>query len=283
MKNQDLTIISVTYNSKEIISQFLKDIYQKFEIIIVDNASKDGTADFVRDNFPEVKIIKSEKNLGYGRGANLGLQSLSTDYAFLLNPDIISDEAAIINLLEVAKNTKNLGVLAPATDENEYIKSENFIAEKTNWVVGATMLFKMENLKKIGFFDENIFLYYEETDLCKRIEKAGFEILICKNILLKHLVGKSSTPNPKIEYLKYWHSSWSKFYFYKKHLSLQNFRKKSLSLSFSYLLKYLLYIISFNKLKAIKYKARLAGGINFLLGAKAFDEAGNPRGLNSNN
>ncbi len=277
MKNPNLTIISVTYNSKQVISQFLKNIADDFNIIVVDNASKDGTADFIKENYPQVKLIRPDVNIGYGRAANVALQKTTTDFCFLLNPDIIADTGEILRLLEQAKLQPNLGVISPATSKDEFDPSKT-LPEKTEWVVGATMLFNMKNLRRIGFFDENIFLYYEETDLCKRMLKAGFDILICKNIYLEHLVGKSSSPNPKIEYLKYWHSGWSKLYFNKKHLAKNEYLKKTFSQTFMYLLKFIIYSLMLNN-KKTKYKARLAGSIAYLTSKKAFDKNGNPRGI----
>lgn len=277
MKNPDLTIISVTYNSKQVISQFLKNISDDFNIIIADNASKDGTADFIKGNYIQVEVVELPQNTGYGRAANVALNKVTTDFCFLLNPDIIADTGEILKLLEQAKQQPNLGVISPATSKDEFDASKTS-PEKVTWVVGATMLFNMKNLKQIGFFDENIFLYYEETDLCKRMLKAGFDILICKNIYLEHLVGKSSAPNPKIEYLKYWHSGWSKLYFNKKYLAKNEYLKKTFSQTFMYLLKFIIYSLMLNN-KKTKYKARLAGSIAFLIGKKAFDENGNPRGI----
>ncbi len=278
MLNKELTIIAVTYNSASLIRQFLKEVAGKFEVIVVDNASRDDTCSII-ESFHEVKLIRSPVNIGYGRAANLALREVKTDYSFLLNPDIITDYVEIIKLLEVAKAHQKSCVIAPATDKAIYDRTSMQSIELAEWVVGAAMLFNMKNLSSVGFFDEEIFLYYEETDLCKRILKSGQNILLCRSVLLEHLVGKSSAVSTRTEYLKSWHAGWSKLYYFKKHFSGSRYLAKKLSVIFKYLSKFIVYSLIFNRDKSLKYKARILGVMSFVFGRKAFDKNGNPRGI----
>lgn len=273
-----VSIILVSYNSQDIILQSLKDLVKDsgVEVILVDNASSDDTCEKVETNFPSVKIIKSNQNLGYGRAMNLGIKSaIKSDYIMILNPDVITKIEDVIKLRDIAEGLDNLGCIAPEINSKENILES---IEEVKWVSGAAIMFKREVFETIGYFDENIFLYYEEDDLLKRISNARFRIFKTREVLMPHLVGKSSSYNPKIEYLKYWHSSWSKFYFVKKHDS-KKFYFISVTCFFKNLLKYLLYVVSFNAKKKVKYLARVAGQIAFLSGKQAFNEDGEPRGL----
>ena len=274
---KELEIIIVTYNSKEIIGSSLSEFCNsdKYDVIVVDNASTDGTAEYIIQNFPQVRLIRNSINQGYGRACNVGFKNSNAPYTLLLNPDVITNEANILKLLHTAKTLNNSVISAPVVDKEEHIEGSLVITEDVEWVVGAAMLFNMKLLREIGLFDENIFLYYEETDLCKRALSAGYKITKCKNILMNHLVGKSSIQNTKTEYLKYWHSAWSKFYYNRKHF--KNHKAKNLKLVFKYALKKVIY--SFANKNKLKYNARFAGAIAFIKGKPAFSESGKPNGL----
>lgn len=272
---KELTIIIVTYNSKEAIDKCLNGIVsENFDILIVDNASSDGGLEFLQQKYNDVRVINSGKNLGYGRAANIGFKAATTEYALLMNPDVTTSKEAILELLKTAKENKNSAICAPRTYKDRISKIEN-----VDWVSGAVMLFDMKKLKDIGLFDENIFLFYEETDICKRTKNLGYDIMLFNDIYFDHMVGKSSGFSEKISYLKYWHGAWSRFYFNKKHLSQANFFKKSLSYILKFILKYFMYMFLNNKEKKVKYKASINGAMAFLTGEKAFDTNGNPKGI----
>ena len=272
-----ISIIFVTYNSKDIIAQSLKGLagMQGAEIILVDNASKDVTCELVREQFPSVKIIENDKNLGYGRAVNQAIKIAEGDKVLILNPDVTTNIEDVNQLVNDADKVENPGCIAPLTDENAEI-SDKF--ENVEWVSGAAMMMPKNIFDEVGYFDENIFLYYEETDLLKRICDQGYNIYLDNAVKMPHLVGKSSAYNKKTEYLKYWHSGWSKFYYIKKHYP-KRFFVKSLGALIKNSFKYVIYLISFKPDKRLKYSARFSGLLAFLTGKKAFDKAGNPRGL----
>lgn len=274
---KELEIIIVTYNSKEIIGSSLAEFCNsgKYDIIVVDNASTDGTAEYIIQNFPSVKLIRNTTNQGYGRACNVGFKNSSAPYTLLLNPDVITTEENIIKLFHTARTLNDSVIVAPVVDKEDYIEGSLAITEDVEWVVGAIMLFNMKLLREVGFFDENIFLFYEETDLCKRVLESGYKITSCRNILMHHLCGKSSGSSTKTEYLKYWHSAWSKCYYNKKHF--ENYKFKNSRLFIKYLIKKIIY--SFSGKGKLKYNARLAGTIAFLKGRPAFNENGKPNGL----
>lgn len=273
---KDLTIIIVTYNSKNIITDCLNGIIDSsFRIILVDNASSDETVKVVLSNFPSVEIIKSDKNLGYGKAANLAFRQTKTRYCLLMNPDVITTSETIKYLFEKSINFGNAGIFAPRLRKDNYDKSKEY--EFKDWVSGAMMLIDMEKLNQVGFFDENIFLFFEETDLCKRFLLKGYKIIMFNDIYVRHLTGKSSSINEKILYMKYWHFAWSRFYFNKKYKSSVGFTRSSISYLSKFLLKFLFYSLSDNFEKKIKYKASISASISFLLGTKAFNKTGCPK------
>lgn len=273
--SQKLSIVIVTYNSEAIIKDCLADIHncKNFEVIIVDNNSQDNTVAIVRDNFPDVRIIKNAHNIGYGRACNIGIKAAhSNNFTMIMNPDVLTNERAITTLLQEAQNIKEDCCIAPViTTEKpnqEVIISEK--NEKKNWISGAVILFSNKIFKKIGYFDENIFLFYEENDLLERIKNAGFAIYLCHKVMMQHLCGKSSGNSKSINYLKYWHMGWSRGYFNKKHKK-ENILQTLLTITKN-IFKLVLYNLAFNKKKRLKYKALLSGQFAFIKGVKAFNE-----------
>ncbi|MFC1467967.1 glycosyltransferase family 2 protein [Verrucomicrobiota bacterium] len=268
-----LTIIIISYNSAGIINQCQKELLlsDRFQIVCVDNASPDGSGNKLRDQFPDVDVISLDKNIGYGRAANVGLRKADTPYALLLNPDLVTSPEDIQQLLEYAENdTSNTAIWGPASLKKDFTGEP---PQSVKWVSGCAMLFDVEKIRKVGLFDENIFLFSEETDLCERTIAAGYEIKLCKDIYFDHLVGQASTPNPHVEYMKWWHFGWSQCYRMTKngHCTwIRNPRRK--------LLTYRMHsFTSSSPEKRMKWKAKADGASAFIRGDKAFDEQGRPK------
>ncbi len=276
---KELTVIIVTFNSKEVIGKCLEGIIApNLKIVVVDNASSDGTADFIRQKFSQVEVFSSPHNVGFGAGCNIGLRQLDTKYGMLLNPDVITSSGAIEELLAKYKNFEFPLILAPRTrKDKKYDVATEY--EEQEWVSGSVMLFSSELIYEVGYFDENIFLFSEEIDLCKRARDKGYKILLCNSVFMDHLVGKSSGFNPKIDHMKYWHMGWSRQYYSDKHDNIVRFFLNVIFQIAKYSLKLLLNMISGNKTKIIKYKGLLTGSVSYLIGLRAFNAEGKPRGL----
>lgn len=275
VSNDRLTIAVVSYNSAEVISRCMDDLMRgvEFPVIIVDNASSDASAEKLATRYPNVRVIRSERNLGYGRAANLAFAKATTPYVLLLNPDLYATEEAIRKLLSDAIALAPEAVLvAPAVAEKDYMRKG--LVDK-DWVIGAAMMFNVEQLKMVGYFDENIFLFAEETDLCFRIRQAGMRIVLDTDVFMAHLYRQSSAPDPRIEDLKNWHFAWSRAYYYTKH-GLAVGKKHPLRLAARYFSKYLL---AFKSEKRALYKARMRGALAFIRGEKAFLPDGTPQCL----
>ncbi len=268
-----LTVIFVTFNSQAVILNSLAKLVgdPSFRIIVVDNNSSDGTPALIRQRFPSVEVIEQPQNLGYGRAANVALRETDTDYALLLNADIITTLADIKKLLLHAVNdTADTAIWAPTTDIREFADAPPIMV---TWVSGSAMLFDKEKIRQIGLFDENIFLFAEETDLCERTVKAGHSIKLCRDVFFRHLSGQSCPPSEKTEYLRWWHFGWSQCY-----RIVKNGHNKIYRNPYTKYLGYLIHsFTATSKTKRMKWKAKSAGALAYIRGEKAFRPDGSPQ------
>lgn len=271
----DLTVAIVSYNSGRVISAGLSSVMltDKFSVVVVDNNSPDGSAEYLKEEYPTASVIKLDQNLGYGRAANVALSGATTRFILLLNPDIeVSDEDIADFYHRTIQLERAAVVFAPATSLNEYTQTG---WHEVPFVLGAVMLFDMQQLQSHGFFDEQYFLFYEEKDLCFRIVLEGGEILRLSDIYFQHSKGTSSGSTPAVTYLKQWHVGWSSAYYLKKH----GLNKGRFNLSVMYVRYLLKRLFSLSSVKRNKYTARLGGLTAFMWGKRAFDRNGCPRRL----
>jgi len=275
----DLTIVSVSYNSAEIFLSSWENFLEttKLKVIIVDNASTDNSGKALTRFTPDHQVLQMDRNIGYGRAANAGIMHCRSRYALLLNPDLSISEESIAQLYESAVNDGgNTAIWAPALTSNDCADSP---AVAVDTVCGAAMLFDLHKMKQVGLFDENIFLYSEETDLCYRTLSRGYLIKLCPRIFIQHAVDGSSGHQPSLIYMKSWHFGWSRCYFLDKH-SLNSAKYNPQRMYRDYKLKS---YISLGKIKRLQYKGKGAGVRAFMRGEKAFLPDGNPQMSSMNN
>lgn len=267
-----LSIIIISYNSAMVLIRHLEKLIDtgRYPVIIVDNASSDGSAETLRNRFSTATVTALPQNIGYGRAANIGLNAVNTPYAILLNPDLAASVDDIQKLLDHALNNSDSAIWGPASESRDFTGEP---PQSVEWVPGCAMLFNMDALRRIGFFDENIFLFFEETDLCKRTRDAGYEIKFCKDVYFDHKQGKACESSPSVEWLKNWHSGWSRCYYFNKHVS-SNPKRKPKRQHAQYRWKAL---IATNPKQRTKYQAQAAGAKAFLNGEKAFLPDGSPQ------
>ena len=278
--DNDISLILVSYKSKKKIINFLKYIPKYYKIIIIENSADISLKNEINKLYQNVDIYLNS-NLGYGAAANLGRSKINTKYFFLFNPDIEGvDEKFIKIFLETAKKLKNnFSCLGPRYNNisHKTLKQSNKNLEigKVYAISGAAMFFYTKNFDKIGGFDENIFLYFEETDFCKRARNLKLYSYQLNSLKISHKVGTSSeiTDDKEKKDLKNlctWHFIWSKFYFYKKHYGIYF----SCIFFFPIIIRSLFKIFICNILhkheKTEKYKVRLDGLINSIKGSKSF-------------
>jgi len=279
MKNyNNLTIFFVSYYSKKKIEKIISKLNSKIKFLIIDNANEDSLKKNLEKKYKNVRVIKSPDNKGQTGGINLGFRNIKTKYSIYMDSDIRFNPKIIDVFLKSAKKIKDFIIFAPQHERSAY-KSE-FHSNKFNkfkdiqlmkLVHGHFLFFNMKNVKKVGLFDENFFLYYEETDFCFRAHKKKQKIYVFPKIKVSHESGKSvEKGNPiEVEANKNWHFMWSKFYYYKKNYSYYEAYKNTIfDLLESFVKFNLFYFFNYRK-KTIFYN-RISGLINSYMGKKSF-------------
>lgn len=229
MKNRnylnDITVVIVTYKSSNIILDFLKQIPDEIKVIIVDN-SNDINLNKLISKYQNIELY-FHKNNGFSTSLNFASTKIKTKYFFQISPDINFDFNDLKIFYDFAKKVNDrFAALGPnfikEPKKNNF--KEKLKVSKTKYIHGSVMFINLENFIEIGKFDEKIFLYFEETDYCKRgFDKKYYsyqfsEIKVDTLGRSVNLIDKEF--NTKLDILTTWHFIWSKFYFYKKHYGL---------------------------------------------------------------
>jgi GT2 family glycosyltransferase len=224
----DLSIIILDYKSKGLVRQCVKTIRlfapkHSHEIIVVDNASGQGTGEMIRREFPEVTMIDVPRNLGYAAGNNLGIARARGRYILILNPDITVRPGAIDALIEYMDAQTDIGVLGPrlvhpdgsldvscyrfpdplipayrrtplgrlpagrrALDRYLMNDFDHARTSDVDWLLGAVLMVRREALAKVGPLDDRYFLYFEDTDWCRRFWEAGYRVVYFAGVEMVH-------------------------------------------------------------------------------------------------
>ena len=271
MESKELTIVIVTYKSKTRIQNCLRSIPEEIPVIVVENSNDENFKNNIENNFKNVKCVLTGANKGYSVANNIGLDLVETKYSLVLNPDTVLDKEAIKNFFISSKKNKDFWLIGPGNDQAISLNfEENNIQEVKN-LKGFAIFINMSMFKN-KFFDENFFLFFEEIDLCTRVKKNEGKIFLDKNIFIKH-EGASSVKlnsNFELEKNRNWHWMWSTFYYHKKYKGIFI---ASLIISpklLSALIKYLFYLLFFNKKKRDIYLCRLSGIFNSMIGKKSW-------------
>lgn len=283
MNNKELTIIIVTFNSAEIIEKCLKSFdISKYEVFIIDNNSSDKTIELVKNSFESAIVIENSKNLGFGRANNIGLNQAQTPFALILNPDVQIRDVDIEICLNHLKNNPQIALASPHTlNEKNFENAEKY---KTNeiiycdFVVGGIMFMNLENVKKFGFFDEQFFMFAEDSVICDNSILNGFKNAIFKDAFALHIGGKSSTKTLETHYRRFWHLGWSKTKYKQKRKNIFNYIRSTLRICLLYFCEGIFYFLLRNKEKSGQKFAFCFGSFASLIGMKAFDKNNNPRG-----
>jgi N-acetylglucosaminyl-diphospho-decaprenol L-rhamnosyltransferase len=272
MTSSDLTIVITTYKSEEKVQDCLNSIDQSIKVIIVENSNNKDFKKQIENKFKNVECFLVNDNVGYGKANNIGLKKVRTKYSLILNPDTILKKETINNFYAFLKKNINFAILAPLqTNDNleleTYDSSPSSLLEVEN-IKGFAMFLNMSKFSNTGFFDENIFLFLEEIDLCKRIKKINEKIYINKNIKIFHHGGKSVDKifSHEIELTRNWHWMWSLFYFNKKHFNYFYALIIVFPKLFSSLFKIFLYKFFYKNKKSEIYSKRLSGLFNSIIG-----------------
>jgi GT2 family glycosyltransferase len=230
----DVSIVIVSFNTRNVLRQCLLSVFREVgqlavQVIVIDNASSDGSADMVEQEFSNVVLIRSDVNLGFGQANNLGFKSALGRYIVLLNSDAFLTEGSLeLSVAHMDTNpraglgggrlTGREGSWQPSarmfpTFFNDLIVLSGLAARfpqsrlfgrpdrtwanqeeaaEVDWVPGAYSIISAEALAAAGPFDPRFFIYYEEVDLCKRIKQKGYSIWYWPDICVVHIGGESS-------------------------------------------------------------------------------------------
>jgi GT2 family glycosyltransferase len=228
-----LSIVIICWNDLKVIKDCLASVYREttsipFEVIVSDNGSTDSSLAYIREHFPQARILENGANLGFARGNNAGIKVASGEYVLLLNPDTIIHDRALEKLVAYADqhpeggafgcrvlnpdgsyqnparplprpvgslisalNVRWLGKFSPAFDSDLYYGWQGKTERSVGYQSGCCIMVRGDLLDQLHGFDERFFYHAEETDLCCRIWKAGWKILFYPGAEITHLGGQS--------------------------------------------------------------------------------------------
>jgi len=277
--SHDVTIIILTYKSKNLTIDYIKNLYKKFKIIIVDNSKDTELERLIKNIYPDVDIHLISNN-GYSTQINYGVNFVKTKYFLISNPDVRGiNEIDIMRFLDVAERLNNkFSALGPRyIDANpksiKQSKNNEDVAE-LRFLSGACMFFYKKNYDLVGGFDNNIFLYFEENDYCQRSKKF-FKNYQVNTIKVYHDMGNSVLSKNEQEVkdqrdLRSWHFVWSKFYYYKKNFGFFFAIFIFIPIILRTGIKIFLYLISKDEINYMKYKNRWSGIISSIKGKRSY-------------
>lgn len=269
-----VTFIIVTYRSQNVIHRCIKSIDSKIKIIVIENSNNFSIKKDLEKKYSNVKVVMSGQNLGYGKGNNLGLKKVKTQYAFIINPDAYLDKNTLPELKKsIQLLNDDFSIIAPNLKKNfGYFskKQQNKIVNKNffqvDYTEGFAMLLNLKKIKFNNFFDEKIFLFLEEVDLCKRIVDSGGKIYVINNAKVYHSARKGSGEDLEIDLCRNWHWMWSLFYYNAKYFGLSKAYYVTLNKLISSLYKFILATLFFDSKKRKINFYRISGLINSYLG-----------------
>lgn len=228
------SVIIVTFNSIEVALNCLNAIVSRidsdFEVIVVDNASSDGTPDKIRERFPEVMVIESPRNVGFAKGVILGAGKAKGDIYCLLNPDAIAASETIEALAEALRRSEEIGIVAPLIIQPEgrlkvisagrmptvwrmfthysglsrlgrfsqhleghYLLPDQLRGrQEVDWATGACLAIRRTTWESCGGISDRWFMYAEDIELCFKVQRSGHRVMLYSDLEVTHLLGSSA-------------------------------------------------------------------------------------------
>lgn len=265
----EISIIIISYNTCDLIGTSLNSVINTNdspkEVFVVDNASTDGSVEFIRTHYPSAHLISNKNNRGFAAANNQALHLSRGRYIFLLNPDAEFLPSSFQSLIAFMDTHPHIGLIGIKIINPDGTVQESYSHEYPGqkyahhelsrlngdiaWVLGAGMLIRSELMRQMGGFDESFFVYGEDQDLCLRIRKAGYQIGYIDTALMVHLSGQSERHSTSADV---WRKKLiAEYTFYEKHYLPQTVRK----ITRSYMMKAFWRIMTL-KLSAPFYQER---------------------------
>jgi GT2 family glycosyltransferase len=229
-----ISVIVVSYNTCSLLRQSLESLFDysanyELEVFVVDNDSKDDSADMVQAEFPKVHLTRNQENLGFAAANNQAWEQCNGDYVLLLNPDAFLTPGALANAMEFMEGHPDCGIcggrlvkpdgsLDPSARKfptslskfftisglksrfpassffsgHEFGQCDHMSTLEVDWIPGTFTLYRRTMLEQTGLFDERFYIYYEETDLCKTARRHGWKVYYLPTAKVIHVGGASS-------------------------------------------------------------------------------------------
>ncbi|MDD2807782.1 MAG: glycosyltransferase family 2 protein [Patescibacteria group bacterium] len=257
ISNIDLSIVVVSWNVKKLLRECLKSIFVRenklnIEVIVVDNASHDGSVEMIKNEFPAIDLIPNTHNLGFAAANNQGILKSQGRYILVLNPDTVIVKDALNKMIDFMEKNYQIGIagckhlnpdwtvqpsvrrlpdflpiffiftklakIFPNLPPIYYYLAKDFnykITQPIDQVAGSFFMIRREALDEIGLFDENFFIWFEEVDLCKRANDAGWQVWYYAGAEIIHYGGQSFAQQLAIKKQRqFFKSAW---YYFIKH------------------------------------------------------------------
>jgi N-acetylglucosaminyl-diphospho-decaprenol L-rhamnosyltransferase len=245
-----VSVVIVSYNAQQHLLACLRSLRANaelpVEVVVVDNASRDGSAAAARAEFPEVRVVEAAGNLGFSKANNLGIHETTAPYVWILNPDTEVQPGNLACLARILDERADVGLVGPRTVSTDGAPQVSFgealtpVAEwlqqalvrgvrsrrppalrravelasrerEPGWISASCVLARRTALDAVGGFDEGFFLYEEDVDLCLRLHRGGWRIVFTPATAIVHHLGKSGSAEPLRVRLAY-HRSHLRFY-----------------------------------------------------------------------
>ena len=272
------TIVFLSFHSELHIKRLVFDIKKKYPIIVIENSLNVKLKKELEEKFDNVKVIIPPKNIGISAGYNLGIKESKTNFVKLTSVDVNLSNKSLEDLEDCVSKIKDFAILAPTYDDETIYKNytiwnsenldDNFTDEtfkkyniKEVDFAENDFIISKKNFSDIGFFDENIFMYYETMDLCRKARVADKKIYVSQKIKFTHYGSQAVSPKFSDQYnlSRSWHYNWSKFYYFKKNFGYF-FAIKKIFPNFLRSIKKIIICIIYNRKKEHSlYKAELSG------------------------
>jgi N-acetylglucosaminyl-diphospho-decaprenol L-rhamnosyltransferase len=235
----DLSVIIVSWNTRDLLLRCLESLKAEavrsrlyVDAIVVDNASKDGSAEAVREKYPDVTVLAQSENLGFAAGSNLGIREADGSAILILNPDTELLPGSLSTLWNTLNVAPHVGLVAPvlvnpdgtfqsagyrfpgliqtildvfpihprlveSSLNGRFDRGDGMTPFMVDHPLGACMLVRREVIDQVGGFDKSFFMYSEEIDWCRRIKAAGWTVLVAPQAEVIHHGGKSTSQSPE--------------------------------------------------------------------------------------
>ena len=285
---KEITIVVVTYQTnRKILFKCLKSINKNIKVLIIENSKKFENEGYIQNIDRNINIICSGKNLGYAGGHNFGITKVKTRYVLILNPDLVCMNSYFDKIKNYIDENVNFHVIGSQYEKNKMNKpayglfdqkkyNPNITVDQNNlqkvdWVVGCSMLIDLSKFSNKKLFDENFFLFYEETDFCRSVKLNKGLVFSSKDLIVDHYGEKGSFASEldqQFSYLKLrnWHLMWSSFYYNKKNYSYNYAFKLHIVSLIKSIFKVIFFAIFLNKHHLTKHLYRFLGLFNAMIG-----------------